>query len=453
MRKFFYSLERPWIIGVFVSIGLLCVMANISYEDKVFHLFSRTPASAACLRNYRTAPTYCEGYVFQWGVGQPANLPTLARSLEPHHLSVFASHQRWTLQGDFALDTVRITETPGVPDIFWSADLTTSPVKWSHYKHLNLFLHTPNSVEWTVSLPANIKSAGFHSAIAVSRSAPKGLTPSDGIVFETSITSATESNEPVFSQHVTLNQRTWQPFHISLDRYAGTTITIEITSRSGDTVGDWAMYRYPYIDLYLHPDSSAKNTAIKPSNTDLGSIPKLTSSDFSFDVAELGLWEVAGMAPVLGEQSMHNMWVVDQNPTMRYALPLSICLSNYTHVYVQMAASPDIKPRALQIYYLLDGQSSFREARSLTIPLLADGELHEYTYDLKLLELQKRIHLTGIRLDPVYGASSSGDNQVQIKDMRLIHSQRTDSFCTNGIPSSSARRESNRLEVGLHWEQ
>jgi hypothetical protein len=427
MRKPFCRLEKLWIIGGVISVGLLYVRANISYEDKVFHLFSRSPASAACLRNYRTAPTYCESYVFQWGVGQPGILSMLGQSLERHRLSVFAPHQRWALQGDFVLDTVRVTETPGVPDIFWSADLTASPVRWSHYRHLNLFLHTPNAVEWEITLPASVERADFHSAIAMSQSAPDDL-PSDGTVFEVSIMPEGKSRELVFSRHVTLDQRTWQPFQVSLDRYAGTTISIEIASRSGDNTGDWAMYRYPYIDVSLHPNSSIKSATIEPSNTDLGSIPKLTSSDFRFDVTKSSLWDITGMTPVIGEQQ--HLWVVGKDPSMHYTLPFGVCLSDYTHIYVRMAASPDIKPRALQIYYLLDDQSVFREAHSLTIPLLPDEELHEYTYDLKLLELPKQIHLTGIRLDPVYGAPSSGDNYVQIEDMRLIHSQRTDSFCT-----------------------
>lgn len=427
MRKLFYSLEKLWIIGSAISVGLLCVMANISYKDMVFHLFSRTPASAACLRNYLTAPTYCEGYLFQWGVGQPANLPTLAQSLERHRLSVFAPHQHWSLQGDFVLDTVRITEAPGVPDIFWSADLTASPVQWSHYRHLNLFLHTPNAVEWEITLPASVEHAEFHSAIAMSQSAPKDLT-SDGTACEVSIMPEGKSHELVFSRHVTIDQRTWQPIHIPLEHYAGMTITIEITSHSEDNTGDWVMYRYPYIDVTLLPYSSIKKDTREPSNTDLGSIPNLTSSDFRFDVTKSSLWDITGMTPADGEQK--HQWVVDKAPSMHYTLPFSICLSDYTYLYVRMAASPDIKPRALQIYYLLDDQSVFREARSLTIPLLPDGELHEYTYDLKLLELPKQIHLTGIRLDPVYGASSTGDNYVQVEDMRLVHSHRTDSFCT-----------------------
>ena len=94
-------------------------------------------------------------------------------------------------------------------------------------------------------------------------------------------------------------------------------------------------------------------------------------------------------------------------------------------MYVRMAVSPDIERRALQIYYSLDDQTILNESRSVTIPLLKDGQIHEYTFDLKLLELDQRSCLTGLRLDPVYAAAPAGENLVQILDFRLI--RKTDS--------------------------
>lgn len=431
MQKLLYGFGKLWSIGTVIAIGLLYIGSNVSYEDKVLHLFSRSPVSAACLRNYHTAPTYCEGYVFQWGVGQPDILSTLAQVLERHHLSVFAPRQQWTLQGDFILDTVRVTKTPGVPDVFWSSDLTASSVSWSHYKHLNLFLHTPNTAEWTVTLPANIKHAVFHSAVAMSQSASQELM-ADGIIFEVSIISAGGNRDLAFRRHI-LSPQQWQPFKFPLDRYAGSTITIEITSHSKDGAGGWGIYHYPYINVSLYPTLSVAETAVAPSNTDLAAHVKLTARDLRFEATDSNLWDVTGMTSVTGEQTVWN--VVDQDPSMHYTAPFRVCLSDYAHIYVKMAAAPEITPRALQVYYLLDGQSAFHEAHSLTIPLLADGESHEYTYALKLLDLPQQTYLTGIRLDPVYGAASSGDNYVQVEDIRLIHNQSIDSFCLNAVSS------------------
>ena len=176
-------IDRLWSVGLVVSVVLLYASSNFTYADKTVFLRTRTPASAACLRNYRNAPSYCEETLVVWPLGKTGYLPMLAQPLERHHLSVFAPHQEWTLQGDFIFDSVRIDETPNIPDIFWSADQTVTPVSWRDYRHLNLFLHTPNSISWTVSLPPNVERADFHSAIDISRSTP--VDPSeDGVQCE-----------------------------------------------------------------------------------------------------------------------------------------------------------------------------------------------------------------------------------------------------------------------------
>jgi hypothetical protein len=405
-----------------VAIVFLYAGSNVSYEDKVFHLFSRSPASAACLRNYRTAPTYCEGHLFQWGVGQSGIVSLMGEVLERHNLSVFSPRQRWTLQGDFVLDAVRVTKTPGIPDTFWSTGVTASPVSWAHYQHLNLFLHAPNAVEWTVTLPPNTKHATFHSAVAMGQ-----LASAEGITFEVAILPARGNRELAFSHYVAATQR-WQPFQLSLDRYAGSTITIAIVSHSEDSTGGWGVYRHPYIQVVLHPDLPIKEVVVAPSNTDVGASIDLTVSDYQFEVTDASSWDITGMVPVSGQQAVWK--IVDHDPNLRYVAPFNICLFDYTHIYVKMAASPDITPRALQVYYLLDGQSTFQEAHSLTIPLLADGEFYAYTYDFKLLALPQQTYLTGIRIDPVYRAASAGDSYVQIEDIRLIHNQNTESFCS-----------------------
>jgi hypothetical protein len=181
VEKTIRLIDPVWGLTVLVALGLLYATSNVSYEDKTFHLASRSPASAACLRNYQTAPTYCEGYLFQWGVGSPSAVSALAQPLERHHLSVFAPRQQWTLQGDFILSNVHINEKRYVPGIVWSAGLTASPTPWSSYKHLNLFLHTPNAISWTFTLPPNVKQADFHSAIAISESAPREPI-ADGVI-------------------------------------------------------------------------------------------------------------------------------------------------------------------------------------------------------------------------------------------------------------------------------
>ncbi|CAA9547818.1 MAG: hypothetical protein AVDCRST_MAG18-43 [uncultured Thermomicrobiales bacterium] len=68
----------------------------------------------------------------------------------------------------------------------------------------------------------------------------------------------------------------------------------------------------------------------------------------------------------------------------------------------------------------LDGQTTFDKRRVATVPLLADGGQHGYAYPLRLLALPDGARLTGLRLDPVYGAAATGANTVRIADFRLI---------------------------------
>jgi hypothetical protein len=84
-----------------------------------------------------------------------------------------------------------------------------------------------------------------------------------------------------------------------------------------------------------------------------------------------------------------------------------------------VAASPEILPRAMQIFYRLGDEPVFDGRHSIWIPLLADGALHEYSYDLRLLELGRGARLSGLRIDPVVAAAATGTNQITVTELRL----------------------------------
>ena len=413
--------QRHWaipliarLLGVVVVGGLICLYAssNFSYTDKTLLMRTRAPASAACLRNYRTAPTYCEETLVIWQLGDPHYIERLAQPLERNHLSVFAPRQEWTLQGDFILDSVKIFETPGIPDIRWSEDLTATPVSWRDYRHLNLFLHTPNAISWTVSLPPNVEQADFHSAIAISQSTPFDPV-ADGVRFEVYLKREGGVEESIFSQYLAPGQRQWQPFTIPLSAYAGQTVTIRLTSSAGgNVIQDWAMYRYPYIDLLLNQGKDVDTAVSSKPFT-----PTLTDADARFDTTDSNLWQTSNMQPAPTATTATDTWTIGQAPRMEYNRPLDLCVADYTHFYARLAALANY-PIVLQITYKLKDEPEF--VRWVTIPLFADGEMHEYTYDLKLLELNQQARLTGIRLSPVRAIAFSGETWVKISDFRLI---------------------------------
>jgi hypothetical protein len=404
-------LARLWSAGTVLTVVLLYGSSSFTYADKTDFLRTRAPASAACLRNYKNAPTYCEETLVVWPLGKTGYLRMLAEPLEHHHLSVFAPHQEWTLQGDFILDSVRIDEKPGIPDIVWSADLTATPVSWRDYRHLNLFLHTPNSISWTVSLPPNLQRADFHSAIAISQSVP--VDPSeDGVEFEVHIEPEGGQDELAFTQHAAPDQHVWRPFAIPLTAYAGQTITIRLTSSPGGNItGDWAMYCYPYIDLQLDTTRDAGNTVYK------SFAPTPTEADTRFDIANSSLWQTSNLQELPAESGTR-AWTLNSNPAMRFNPALDLRLADYSHFYIRVAASPDNYPMTLQIQFSLSDDPLL--LRSITMPLYADGAMHEYTYDLKLLELDQRVRLVGIGLHPTREGPFTGQSWMKISDFRLI---------------------------------
>ncbi|HEX9003653.1 MAG TPA: hypothetical protein VGB07_27335 [Blastocatellia bacterium] len=419
-------LATLWVIALSGVLFYLYATSNFTYADKAMYLHSRSPVSASCLRNYKVAPTSCEQYLFQWGVGNPGLLAQMAKPLERHHLSVFAPHQQWTLQGDYALDNVRLQETPGIPDVFWSADRTSMPAHFAGYNHLNLFLHSPNAITWRVSLPASVEQADFYSAVTLSR----WSASTDGVSFEVYLTVEGEPEKLVFQRTLSPSQQTWQPFSIPLSAYAGRTIELRLTSSGGENGGknvdgDWAMYRYPYIDVTL--DSSG------PSANDAPGKPfviKPAADDAQFGVADASLWRASNMQLIQTAPGSAQTWKVNQNASLEYIPDLNFCLADYTHFYVRLAVSPGADPRSLQIFYKVNHQSAAREVK---IPLLADGEMHEYTFDLKSLFLNKQEHLTGLRLAPLFDAALIGEIRVEIADFRLIRRD-PPKFCATARP-------------------
>jgi hypothetical protein len=426
-----------WGITVVGVIGYFYATSNLTYEDKSFFLRRRSPVSASCLRHYEFAPTYCEPMLFS-SIGESKFIQQLAVPLERNRLSVFSPTQRWSLQGDFILPSVSVHENPSATDIFWSADLSAQKVPFQNYRHLNLVLGSSGAVDWTVSLPLNLKKATFRSAIAMSDSITNGSI-SKTALFEIDIESEGKK-QTLFRRLLEGDQHSWVPIEISLDRFAGKTIKLNLSSSSESLEGNWGIFRYPFIDVTMDTNEDGQSTDKKkfqPSNTTFSSLlPGLSNMDFHFDLTNSDLWSVANMEAVpsrteCSEQDASaadysnysdpiTRWVVGNDPNMQYLGSLNLCLAEYSQFFVRLSASPEIKPRMLQIFYRLDDQEAFDEDHSIEIPLLRDGNLHSYTYDLKLLELNNSSRLTGIRLDPVMTGNEKGPNRIQISDFYLI---------------------------------
>lgn len=397
----------PLVLGGLVLATLLAfyLPSNLTYEDKVWHLYSRSPSSAACLRHYREAPDACQELVFQWPVSR-ADLEIMGGALERHRLAVFASRQRWSLQGDFVLDRVRLERDPHQREPFWTKDRTEEGRRsFRDYHHLNLVLPTPTAVEWRLRVPAEARRADLHSAAAISESAPAS-PHADGVTFEVWLREPGGEPRQAFTHRVGPAATRWHPFVLPLASFAGREVTVRFTSsRNGNLVGDWAMYRHPYVDVELDPG------AVPPGTDARAEAPAPGVRDLRLDPKDATSWSTRDLVP--NAAGGPGGWIAHGRPSLEYLRPLRACLADYTHLYVRLAVAPQPSHRSLHVDLELGSRTVW-----VDMPLRTDGDLHEYTYELKLLELDHQARLTGVRLAPVKEAPHA--RPVQVRDLRLL---------------------------------
>lgn len=389
-------------VGIFlITLSFFYLTSNITFADKSFFLRSRTPASASCLRNFLTAPTYCETSLFVGIWGQLPLFYQLAFPLYRENWSVFGKKQRWTLQGDYFLGLVKKNEVEGIPPIFWTSDQSNVPTTWSwaEYRKLNLFLHSPNSIEWAIDLPSNLKKAIFHTGIAISSSAPYDLK-SNGIIFQISIEKLGEPPQYPFIQLISAEERNWKLVSIPLTQYAGEKIILRLGSkREGNLNNDWGMYKFPYIDLILDDKEGPKEKRvmkITPKNTNLfEGFP----SEENIAFFDSNAWKTTNVIKIGKNEESFSSWRVTGNPEFLYQPELNLCLNNFSKFFVSLKIPRKIYPRATRVYLQLNDQDGFQ--REFYIPLLPDNQMHSYTYDLELLDLPNETRLTGIMFSPI----------------------------------------------------
>jgi hypothetical protein len=402
MRWSYFALVMLILAGLYLA-------TNLTYRDKSFYLASRRPVSAACLRSYAWAPTYCERFVFQWTVNR-VYLENFAWPLQDHNVSVFASHQRWSMQGDVVLGKVYSPESSNTLGVQWMDGFPGAPASYTDFRHLNLLVSPANSIAWTIDLPEALKSAELVSAIGIG----DGYARESGgepVTFEILLSQPGQIEELVYSQLIDVTDRGWQKLRISLSSYQGQTITLRFAVKGGN--GDLAaLFRFPYINLTRQPEASPPiRPVVRPINTDLSSsAPQPQPDDHIFNLNEAQLNGLVSLGEV------GSVWTVQTDPYFYLLMQAPLSLADYGWVSFTISASTDIPSRAAELFIYLEGKD---QPFYIMIPLLADGEAHTYSYPLQMLESTG--NLVALRLDPVMVPSSKGENMVTVEDLRLIH--------------------------------
>jgi hypothetical protein len=416
VEKHYLHFLKNWaVIAYFCVIASLWLNSNLSYEDKTFHILSRAPASVSCLQYYQTAPTYCEGTVFQWGIGNGNAIGQFAAQLDQNHLSVFGPQQVKTLQGEYIFED-RVKINAPYTEISWWTGLDGKPSRWNDYKHLDLLLPAPDSISWSVDLPEQLVSAKLVTAIGINGRFPVTDTgTSKAVTFTISIRSGTKE-QVLFEKTILPQPHGWTPVNLSLTPYAGQHITLKFkTSGAEDETGNWTMYQFPHIDLqvnFSHPTQSLPIRYV-PDNTELANEPIADQITRSVNLNP-------DPTLLIGTNAIQfkinpSAWKIGVNPAFQLLLPRNVCLPAFSDFTISLAVAPEVTPRYLSVVFYLDNGKSI----SLDIPLLSDGGVHTYTYPLRLIEFNAGDRIVSAKL--TLANPNPGPYLVQFGKIELIN--------------------------------
>jgi hypothetical protein len=223
------------------AIALLALRVQGAWEEKSFYLPSRSPASTACLREWRTAPPECHARVFQWGEeGHSGEMALLGEPLERHRLSAFGPRRTYLLQGDVALGRVRLD--PASAPSFFSRDGKT-PGSIEDFHRLDFVLSPRATATWRVDVPPGTRTARFRTVVRTGR---------DGSVNprETAV-SASAGPDPAIAARVVLPGGEKRELALDLSRFAGRTVELSLSAEETQSPGAPLIWEAPRIELAL----------------------------------------------------------------------------------------------------------------------------------------------------------------------------------------------------------
>ncbi len=415
-------------IGVSLLIGILLIpQARPLDKQNVIQLRSRSPASVTAFREFRTAPTHYATFpvaYWQWNHSQTVAYASL---LEKRGWSVFGKNRTYLLQGDYGLQSVTLREAQGTLPIMWVKDRKLSPVSFTDYHRLNLFLHAPNAITWEVKIPKETAAAQFESAVAAMKN-PQ--TPeSDGAVCQLSL--ATESGRPetVWTHCVGPRDYDWEGCRLDLTSYAGKTVRLRFgTAPSENVRGDGIVWKCPRIEMQLTKIPPVSHQPIIPSNTCPDYFPPFTKDDVLLDVSTAAWAATVSSIDANGEGQG---WQCHGGKTQwEYRRALNVLCEDYPHLLVECSFSkPELAFHSLTV--ILDcEQNGIVCEHGIIVPLINDPGTHAYCLNLRKCEVDPRLKIVNVTLRPTLGlgddaaADSRFDRMFQLNQVRFIKRDR-----------------------------
>ena len=410
----------PWdkviqAVGYFglATIIILFLRSNLSYADKLFYIASRSPTSAACLRNYSTAPTYCEGYIFQWGVGNPSYVPEMGTILDKYNWSVLGPRQEWTLQGDYILGNVSLVSQTVQDKIRWVLPGSDEPSYWSDYHHLNVLLNPGQSILWQIDLPPNLTSAKFNTGLSLLHQ-----TTCQEQNVSIRLESPSDSPKMVFQQKGLCQFSNEVQVNENLFAFSGERVVIRITNESDSGEGKAIRLHYPRILIdQSNMQREFKPPEIRPINTDLSSkfIPLKTSGPSpqiilsNPEIVDLQLQNISGLLIWNGPV-----------PSVSFTPAQPVCMSTWSRFNFSLALIDNVARKKVGIGFDLDDNHGDSFDVNTDFPLLAGEDLHAYSLDMETLNLPDQFCITNVDFNFFDGTSIGSDQWVQINDVGFL---------------------------------
>ncbi len=386
-------------IALFLGCGCLYLMTNLKTQDMDFWAETRSEATDSCVRNFSIAPTYAERTVFLGHVGDFDRFYKLSEVLRRRHWSTFATHQVWSLQGDFILPTVAVHAGPDESGIRWvSGTNAQSKKSWNNPEHLNLALQKSASVSWKLTVPANAIRAEFKTKLLASSSSAATVRASSGSEILKS-----------FSAKV------GDSILIDLMPYKGRKIEIYLSAEPGPASNSSTVFERPIVEI-ADPSTREKELCV-PSNTSKSEYFPRQSADDIVLTSNRAKWDESDLKrSAFVSDRFVDYTTTGSQPKLTLKDDLSVSPRQFSHFVFEVKADSKVKvPRAACIGFVVNRDKLVQKI----VPLLPTEGLQGYAYELKLLELESTDRITGLEILPVYVRPAGESLAISIGDIRF----------------------------------
>jgi len=377
------------------SLGLLFffyVSTNRTYADKDWFRSLHTPAAESNLRAFLWAPTYAastfDSLKEYWKFGREVSL---------HNLSCFNLHQVWLMQGDFSFPTVVTGRRYGTEGVQWLRRKgSSSPTEYTVPEHLTLSVPSGAYFSWLLDFPKGLKSATALLDVCSKESAVEGRKLVIRILSE---------NNQVLSGPISIVPTTQSRlYRLPLTQFAGRAIKFLVDNPTPIEMRQSPiLITVPRVDCRFDEDYfslEAKNSRPIPCNVDsasdqFGVVRKIRQLNIDFHKD----WSAVGFSPDSPGGNAESIFSADNDQAhIASQKGLNIGPADW-HEFFFEAALPENSRHG---FFLCEFILNSGRVKKAIIPVIPDGKMHRYTFQLKLIESIAGESIDFFQLYPFY---------------------------------------------------